>query len=212
MAAAGVMAVLEPSVAADDACICKDCPVEDGCQSRCSRLRSALISAELLISKIAILLQSLVDDAFQFRREFGIQADRRGGNLVQNRIEDRRRGAAFEGKAAGAHFIKHDSEGKKCRCVHPVLRPAPARAHVGHGAQSSAGDVRCSRSTPVAPAVTSVGSSTLPRSTPTLGQSEIENLGVVAIGDENIGRLNVAMDDVFGVSRFERVRDFDCQG
>ena len=42
-------------------------------------------------------------------------------------------------------------------------------------------------------------------------QSEIENLGMVALGDENIRRLNVAMDNVLGVGRLERVGNFNRQ-
>src|SRR4051812_35018142 len=42
-------------------------------------------------------------------------------------------------------------------------------------------------------------------------QSEIEDLGVIAFGDENIRRLNVAMDNVLGVRRLERVCNFNRQ-
>ena len=44
-----------------------------------------------------------------------------------------------------------------------------------------------------------------------LGQSEIENLGVTALGDENIGGLDIAMDDLLGVRGLECIRDFDGQ-
>ena len=43
------------------------------------------------------------------------------------------------------------------------------------------------------------------------GQPEIENLGMVALGDENIRRLDVAMDNVLGVGRLERVGNFNRQ-
>src|ERR1022692_4893884 len=38
-----------------------------------------------------------------------------------------------------------------------------------------------------------------------LGQPEVENLGVPALGDKNIGRLDVAMNDPLGVRGVERV-------
>ena len=43
-------------------------------------------------------------------------------------------------------------------------------------------------------------------------QSEVENLGVAALSDENVGWLDVAVDDAFGVSGVERVGDLDGQG
>ena len=44
-----------------------------------------------------------------------------------------------------------------------------------------------------------------------LGQSEIEDLGVAALGDENICRLNIAMHNAFAMRSIERLRNFDPQ-
>ena len=41
------------------------------------------------------------------------------------------------------------------------------------------------------------------------GQPEIQNLGVAACGDENVGRLNVAMNDTFAMRRLQPIRNFD---
>ena len=43
-------------------------------------------------------------------------------------------------------------------------------------------------------------------------QTEIENLGVAAIGDENVGGLDVAVDDSLAVRGIERIGYFDRQG
>ena len=44
-----------------------------------------------------------------------------------------------------------------------------------------------------------------------LGQSEVQDLGLTALGDEKIGRFDVAVNDAFGVRGVERVRDFHRQ-
>jgi len=40
-------------------------------------------------------------------------------------------------------------------------------------------------------------------------QAEVENLGVTALGDKNIGRFDVAMHDPFEVGGVQRVGDLD---
>ena len=44
-----------------------------------------------------------------------------------------------------------------------------------------------------------------------LGQSEIENLCLVAVGHKNVGGLDVAMNDPFGVRGIERVGDLRAE-
>jgi hypothetical protein len=43
------------------------------------------------------------------------------------------------------------------------------------------------------------------------GQAEIENFGAPALGHENILRLDIAVNDAFGVCRIQRVGDLDGQ-
>src|ERR1700728_5451884 len=42
-----------------------------------------------------------------------------------------------------------------------------------------------------------------------LCQAEVENLCVPALGNENVGRFDIAMDDPFAMGRIQRVSDLD---
>src|ERR1022692_1356212 len=44
-----------------------------------------------------------------------------------------------------------------------------------------------------------------------LRQPKVQNFGVSALRNKNVGRLDVAMNDPFGVSRIQRVRNLDGQ-
>jgi hypothetical protein len=44
-----------------------------------------------------------------------------------------------------------------------------------------------------------------------LGQAEVQDLRVTAIGDENVGGLDVAVDDPFGVRGIESIANLDAE-
>ena len=42
-----------------------------------------------------------------------------------------------------------------------------------------------------------------------LSQTEVEDLGVAALGDENVGGFNVAVDDAFAMRGIQAIGDLD---
>ena len=44
-----------------------------------------------------------------------------------------------------------------------------------------------------------------------LGQSEVQDLGVAAWADEDVGGLDIAVNDACAVRRIQRVGDFDAE-
>src|SRR5712672_1041970 len=141
----------------------------------------------VLIAKVAVLLQSLVNGLFQARGQIGIEADSLSRNLVQNGIEDGRRALAAKRKNASGHFIEHDSERKEVGPRVEIFRQSLLGRHVGDRAKSAAWTRQmlrvhfmCSQRTGIAAGRCSVY----------FGQAEIENLGMAALGDEEVRRLN----------------------
>src|SRR5580704_7506926 len=57
-------------------------------------LQVAAHFGSVLISKVAIFLQRLIDDLFQPRREVGIEASGRGRHAIQDGVENHRRSVA----------------------------------------------------------------------------------------------------------------------
>ena len=65
----------------------------------------------------------------------------------------------------------------------------------------------------LAAAVAALRTPAVPSRLPTahLGQSEIQNLGVSALGDEDVSGLDVAVDNAFGMGCVERIRNVDAE-
>ena len=82
----------------------------------------------VLIAQVAVFLQRLVDDPFQFGGNFGIQAHRRCRRLVQNGIEDHPEVSPSERQRARSPFRRAPRRRRTDPCAHPVPCPRPARA------------------------------------------------------------------------------------
>ena len=85
-----------------------------------ARLRVALeplqVGAHLgsvLVAQVAIFLQALVDDPFEFDWEVGIQAHRRYGVSFKNAVEDDSRTFPSERQRSRRHLVENGTEGKQ---------------------------------------------------------------------------------------------------
>src|SRR5579859_2443412 len=108
---------------------------------------------------------------------------------------------------AGDHLIEHGTERKKIGAGVELFAASLFRRHVGDGADGEAGAGEVSGVEIVSCSLGVVAGNEF-------GEAEIENLCLTAIRDENVGGLDVAMNDAFLVGGVESVRelnaDFDC--
>src|SRR5712692_8305147 len=63
-----------------------------------------------LIADFAVLLQSLVGDAFEFRRKFGIEAERWCGRVIEDGIEQSGGGVTAKRKRARCHLVEDGAQ------------------------------------------------------------------------------------------------------
>ncbi|HTF25681.1 MAG TPA: hypothetical protein VK937_17490 [Candidatus Limnocylindria bacterium] len=122
-------------------------------------------------------------------------------------MEDDGRCRSRESDAARGHFIEHGSEAEK---IGPRIQLFAAGLFGGHIRNRTHGHTRAGERF--------FGSYSLKRSNRGSGnfavrgqlrQTKIHQLCLPAVGDENVGGLNVAMNDAFLVRGIEGVRDLN---
>src|ERR1700675_1215533 len=67
----------------------------------------------MLVTKIAVFLESLLDDLLKFRRKIRINPQRRCGSPIKNSLENYTGSISSKRQLPGAHFIQHYCEGKQ---------------------------------------------------------------------------------------------------
>src|ERR1700740_794687 len=145
-----------------------------------------------LIPELAILLQRLVDCFFQL--EWHLRIDAAGGNrgAGQNSVGDDSGGVARERLPASGHFIEHQTETENVRACVQFLATDLLWRHVAQSSWSRAGfgELICG------------GGCRRDRAVflrPELRQSEVQDFGLTTGGYEDVRRLDVAMNDPFGM-------------
>ena len=161
--------------------------------------------AGVLIAKLSILLQALADDARQFRGSAGIQPSHRHRRAIQNAVEDRPRAVTVKRRRAGRHFVQHDAEREQVGAGIHVLRPHLLGRHVRDRSQRTSRTRQVGRAPSRSPRCRHRRQPDGPW--PVRNRESSRGRG----GDEQIRRLDVAVDDPSGVRCLERVGDLDRQ-
>src|SRR5262249_51998673 len=86
-------------------------------------------------AQVAVLLERTVDDAFELRRQIGIQPDRRNRSPRQNGFKDHGRRIATKGNSASRHFIEHCAKRKKVSAMVEFLPARLLGRHISNGAE-----------------------------------------------------------------------------
>jgi len=155
---------------------------------------------------VAVLLQGFINCARKARRQVGIQSKRWSGSFVEDGVEDGGGSVPVKGESASSHFVKDHAKGEEVGAGVHVFAESLLGRHVGDGAhgRAGAGEMAGHRGLRIGGACGVSGVE--------LGETEVENFGVAAARHENIGRLDVAVNDVLGMSGIERIGDIDGNG
>ena len=152
----------------------------------------------MLVTKVAVSLQALFDDPLQFVGNVGIELNRRYGSVLHDGKKQDTCGIALKRHFAGRHLVERHSKREQVEARIHWLTECLFGRHVRHRPEGPAADG--SRR----------GSSDLGvTGNVDLGQSEVEDLDPARRGHEDVGRLDVAMNHLLCMRRFESVEHLD---
>ncbi len=166
----------------------------------------------MLVADVAVLFQSLSDDIVQFGRQPGVELQCRHRFLCEQGREDESRSISRERRASRGHFIEHQAEREQIRAGVQFFSAGLLGRHISHGSDccTGTGEQRLGDGY-------GGGLCWRPGNRPRRAfrhqfrQTKIHDLGLTSRDDEDIGRLDIAMDNAFRVGHFQCVGDLDSQ-
>ena len=130
-------------------------------------------------------------------------------HAVNQRVKKRGRSLSLERQHTRRHFIEHDPEGKQVGARVQRLAQRLLRRHIRKRSQRRSRTIEFFRRLRVAPERVAAEAGFVTHRQ--LRQAKIQDLGVAALGDENICRLDIAVNNAMGVSGVESIGNLDRQ-
>lgn len=163
----------------------------------------------MLVAETAIFFEALVDDVLELMGKIRIDLSDGDGVVFEDAAENDTRALAGEWEMAGGHFVENDAERKEVGARVELLGANLFGGHIGDSAESAAGTGELGGSNCLGGEGVGGDGSGRGRGG-NFGETEVEDFGAALAGNENVGGLDVAMDDALGVSGLQGVGDGGC--
>ena len=144
------------------------------------------------VARVEIFLQRTADDLVGLFRNIRIELGNRHCLGIDDLVDQRRRIGAAERQATGEHLVEHHAERIQVGLVIQRIALDLLRAHVGRGPQA-----------------VDEGRIDVDVFLDVERQAEIHQLDLVVLGDQHVGRLDVAVHDATPVRVIQRHRDLE---
>jgi hypothetical protein len=183
----------------------------ESCRAR-AQARIALQTLEIgaqisgaLIAQFAILFERFGDDAIEFRGNRRVERARRRRLAIEDPVEDDRGRGTGKARSSGCHLVQDHPEGEKIGAWIKILTARLLGRHIRNRADRRA-DLTGELLRGLQVVRTTLGQ---PRRQ--LGETEVEDLDVAAVGQKDVGRLDIAVQDAIDVRVLQRIRDLSAE-
>ena len=164
----------------------------------------------MLIAEITILFQRPADDVAQLVRHVRVVAQGRLRRAIQNFGKNDAGRVATKRKYARGHLIEHYAKGKNVTASIEILAAHLLGGHVSHGANGGSGTGEVvGVDTHSHGSVGGGGGTDTRLGVDHFGEAKVQDFGVAALGNEDIGGLNVAVQDAFGMGSVKGIGEVD---